>query len=85
MWAKVLPEVKQIQKSQKLLNGHLRDVLPNHIEPDHETERFDYRRFTEHTLSKYGLLDIIDDPNTTEPVQVAITFDGAKISRYLVM
>lgn len=85
MWAKVLPEVKQIQKSQKVLNGHLRDVLPNHIEPDHETGRFDYRRFTEHTLSKYGLLDIIDDPNTTEPVQVAITFDGAKISRYLVM
>ncbi len=82
-WAKVLPEVKQIQKAQKLLNEHLRNILPIHVEPDQETARFEYRAFTEYVLSKYGLLDIIDDPNTTEPVKVAVTFDGAKISRFL--
>ena len=74
-WAKVLPEVKQIQKAN--------DVLPIHIEPDCETGRFDYRSFADHLLSKYGLLDIIDDPSTTESVKVAVTFDGAKISRFL--
>jgi hypothetical protein len=82
-WAKVLPEVKLIQKAQKLLNGHLNDIPPIHIEPDHETGRFDYRAFTDHLLSKYRLLDIIDDPSTTESVKVAVTFDEAKISRFL--
>jgi len=33
-------------------------------------------------LQKNGLLDIIDDPNTTNPVIVAVTFDGGKISRF---
>jgi hypothetical protein len=34
-------------------------------------------------LKKFGLLDLINDPNRTEPVQVAVTFDGGKVSRFL--
>jgi hypothetical protein len=33
-------------------------------------------------LKKFGLLDLINDPNRTEPVQVAVTFDGGKVSRF---
>ncbi len=33
-------------------------------------------------LQKKGLLKIIDDPNTTSPVIVAVMFDGGKISRF---
>ncbi len=31
-------------------------------------------------VAKNGLLEIIDDPNTTSPVIVAVMFDGGKIS-----
>jgi hypothetical protein len=37
----------------------------------------------EYLLDKYGLLDIINDPNTSEPIQLAVTFDGGKVSRFL--
>jgi hypothetical protein len=33
-------------------------------------------------LQKNGLLEIVDDVNTTNPVIVAVTFDGGKISRF---
>jgi hypothetical protein len=34
-------------------------------------------------LQKFGFLDLINDPSTTEPVQIAVTFDGGKVSRFL--
>jgi hypothetical protein len=34
-------------------------------------------------LSKFGLLDLVNDPTNTDPVKVAVTFDGGKISRFL--
>jgi hypothetical protein len=33
-------------------------------------------------LEKKGLLPIINDPNTTNPVIVAVTFDGGEISHF---
>jgi hypothetical protein len=33
-------------------------------------------------LAKNGLLDIVDDVATNDPVIVAVTFDGGKISRF---
>jgi hypothetical protein len=36
-------------------------------------------------LTKTRLLDVIDDINTTEPVIVAVTFDGGKIGRLFPM
>jgi hypothetical protein len=43
---------------------------------------FEYRKFTEYILQKNGLMEIIDDASTTEPVIVAVTFDGGKVSRF---
>jgi hypothetical protein len=40
------------------------------------------RIVTEYLLSKFGLLDLINDRNRTEAVQVAVTFDGGKVSRF---
>jgi hypothetical protein len=37
----------------------------------------------DYILNKFGLLKIIDNPNTTEPVKVAVIFDGRSISRFL--
>ncbi len=34
-------------------------------------------------MSKFGLLAIINDPSITDPVKVAVTFDGGSISRFL--
>jgi len=34
-------------------------------------------------LEKYGLLDIVNNADTTDPVKVAVTFDGGSISRFL--
>jgi hypothetical protein len=36
-------------------------------------------------LTKNGLLDIVDDGTTNDPVIVAVTFDGGKISRFFSM
>jgi hypothetical protein len=33
-------------------------------------------------MTKNGLLDIVDDGTTNDPVIVAVTFYGAKISRF---
>jgi hypothetical protein len=41
-------------------------------EADWETGALEYRQFTDYVLSKFGLLNIIDDPSTTEPVIVAV-------------
>ncbi len=71
----VLPEVKQIQKAQKLLSEHLKNIIPIHVEADRKTAKFDYRAFTDYILSRDGLLEIVDNPNTTEPVKVVVTFD----------
>ena len=79
----MLPEVKQIQIAQKLLNSHLDDKINIIYEENRETGRFDYHQYLEFLLDKYGVLDLINDPNTTEPLQVAVTFDGAKVSRFL--
>ena len=36
-------------------------------------------------LTKNVLLDIVDDVTTNDPVIVAVTFDGGKISRFFCM
>ncbi len=82
-WAKVLPEIKRIQRAQYSLNSYLNEIIPIHIEPNRETGRFHYRAYLDYLLSKFGLLDIIDDTSTTEPVKVAVTFDGGSVSRFL--
>lgn len=46
----------------------MEDIIPIKYEADRETGSFDYRQFTDYILSKFGLLDIVDDPNTTNPV-----------------
>jgi len=79
----VLPEVKQIRKAQKRLNASLNERIPILYEPDRETGKFEYHQYLEYILSKFGLLDIINDPNTRDPVKVSVTFDGGKISRFL--
>jgi hypothetical protein len=58
-------------------------IIPIQYEADRETGSFDYRQFTDYILSKFGLLQIADDPSTTEPVLVAVTFDGGAISRFV--
>ncbi len=82
-WAKILPEIKQLQRVQKKLNAHLQDVIPTNIDPVRESGAFDYQSYFEHILSKFGLLVIINDPSNTHPVKVAMTFDGGSISRFL--
>jgi hypothetical protein len=82
-WAKVLPEVKQIQRVQRKLNSYLNDVIPIQLEPTRETGNFDYRLYLDFLLQRFGLLELMNDPSTTEPVQVAVTFDGGKVSRFL--
>jgi hypothetical protein len=47
---------------------------------DRETGWFQYCQFLEYMLEKNGLLPIIDDPYTTNPVIVVVTFDGGKNS-----
>ncbi len=79
-WAKVLPPVKHIQKAQYALNRHLNVMIPIKVEHGRKTAQFEYRQFTDYLLSKYGLLDIIQDQRTTEPVIIAITFDGGGLS-----
>ncbi len=81
-WAKILPEIKGIRAAQKKLNAHLSEVIPIKYAQDRETGWFEYRKFTEYMLKKNGLMEIIDDPATTEPVIVAVTFDGGKVSRF---
>ena len=65
-WAKVLPEIKHIQRAQY-----------------RETGSFSYREYTDYILSQFGLLDVVNDPSTTDPVKVAVSFDGGSISRFL--
>ncbi len=82
-WAKVLPEIKSVQKAQYKLDSHLEETLPLHLEVGRETGYFHYRSYLEYILNSYGLLDVIDDPTNTEPVRVAVTFDGGSVSRFL--
>jgi hypothetical protein len=83
-WAKILPEVKHIQRAEYSLNAHLNEIIPIVVEGDgRESARFDYRSYTDYLLSKFGLLDIIMDATTEKPVVVAVTLDGAKLSKFL--
>jgi hypothetical protein len=82
-WAKVLPEIKQLQRAQKSLNAHLQDVIPIIIDNVKESAGFEFKLYLEHILSKFGLLDFVNDPSTVEPVKLAVTFDGGSISRFL--
>ena len=79
----MLPEVKSIQRAQHALNCCLAEKIPIHLMQDRETGFFDYRCYTDYILEKFGLLDIIDNPATTDPVMVAVTFDGGSVSRFL--
>jgi hypothetical protein len=79
----VLPEIKSIQKAQYRLDSHLQDSLPILLEAGRETGYFEYHQYTEFKLEKYGLLEVINDPDTTVPVNVAVTFDGGSVSRFL--
>jgi hypothetical protein len=82
-WAKVLPEIKSIQKAQYALDSHLEETIPLHLEVGRETGYFEYRSYTDYILKCYGMLQIIDNPDTTEPIRVAVTFDGGSVSRFL--
>jgi hypothetical protein len=53
------------------------------LEAGRETGYFEYHQYTEFILEKYGLLEVINDPDTTVPVNVAVTFDGGSVSRFL--
>jgi hypothetical protein len=79
----VLPEIKSIQKAQYRLDSHLEDSLPIKLEAGRETGYFEYCQYTELILEKYGLLEIVNNPNTTDPVKVTGTFDGGSVSRFL--
>jgi len=48
------------------------------LEVGRETGGFDYRSYTEFLLDKYGLLDVVNNVETTEPIRVAVTFDGGR-------
>jgi len=82
-WAKVLPEIKQLHHAQKNLNSHFHDRFPISYEPHCETGKFEYKPYLEFMLSKFGLLNLVNNPSTTDPVKVAVTFDGGKISCFL--
>ncbi len=81
-WAKVLPEIKRIRAAQKQLNSHLSETIPICYAQERETGWFEYRKFLDYMLQKSGLLDIIDDESTNDPVIIAVTFDGGKVSRF---
>jgi len=53
------------------------------LEAGRETGYFEYHQYTEFILEKYGLLEVINDPDTTVPVNVAVTFNGGSVSRFL--
>ncbi len=82
-WAKVLPEIKSIQKAQYRLDVHLQGALPLHLEAGKETGYFQYRPYIEYLLHKFSLLKISNNITTTEPVRVAVTFDGGSVSHFL--
>ncbi len=79
----MLPEIKSIQKAQYALDSHLEETIPLHLEVGRETGYFEYRSYTDYVLKSYGMLHIIDNPDTTEPIRVAVTFDGGSVSRFL--
>jgi hypothetical protein len=62
---------------------YLESTIPLHLEVGRDTGYFHYRSYLDYILNKFGLLKIIDNPNTTEPVKVAVIFDGRSISRFL--
>jgi hypothetical protein len=84
-WAKILPEIKTVQKAQYKLDSHLQDIIPLHLEAGPDTGYFLYRSYLDYILNKFGLLVIIDNPTTNDPVKVAVTFDGGSVSRFLAM
>jgi hypothetical protein len=82
-WAKVLLTIKSVQKVQYALDRRLEERLPIRMEVGRETGFFEYHQYTEYMLEEYGLLHLINDPETTVPVKVAVTFDGGSVSRFL--
>ncbi len=78
-----MPEIKSVQKAQYQLDYHLQGSLPLHLEAGKETGYFQYRPNIEYLLHKFGLLEFINDAATTEPVRVAVTFDGGSVSHFL--
>jgi hypothetical protein len=80
--AKVLPEIQHIQRAQYSLNRHLDDVIPISQEENWKTAKFDYRAFTDYILTKFGLMPIITNEETINPV-IAVTFDGGTRSKFL--
>jgi hypothetical protein len=82
-WAKVLPKIKSIQKAQFALDSHLEETIPLHLKVGRETGNFEYCSYTDYVLKSYGMLQIIDNPDTTEPIRVAVRFDGGSVSRFL--
>jgi hypothetical protein len=81
-WAKVLPEIKRVQQAQYNLNAYLQELIPMNVDPVNESAGFNFNLYFEHILSKFGLLDLVNDPSTTDPVKVAVTFDGGSISHF---
>ncbi len=70
-------------KAQYQLDVHLQGSLPLHLEAGKETGYFQYGPYIEYLLHKFGLLEFINDAATTEPVWVAVTFDGGSVSHFL--
>jgi hypothetical protein len=72
-----------VQKAQYKLDSHLQDIIPLHLEVGRDTGYFQYCSYLDYILNKFGLLEIIDNPSTTDPVKVGVTFDGGSVSRFL--
>jgi len=78
-----LSTIKSVQKVQYALDRCLEERPPIRMEVGRETGFFEYHQYTEYMLEEYGLLHLINDPETTVPVKVAVTFDGGSVSRFL--
>jgi len=82
-WARILPEVKNIQRAEYKLNNQLNEIIPIIEENGRESAKFEYRAYLDYLLSKFGLLNIVQDNATDVPVVVAVTFDGGAISKFV--
>lgn len=75
--------MKNIQRAEYKLNNQLNETIPIIEENGRESAKFEYRAYLDYLLSKFGLLNIVQDNATDVPVVVAVTFDGGAISKFV--
>ncbi len=75
--------MKNIQRAEYKLNNQLNEIIPIIEENGRESAKFEYRAYLDYLLSKFGLLNIVQDNATDVPVVVAVTFDGGAISKFV--